>query len=400
MNRYNNLKVPDDVGTQGKELVSHEPARTERSLLWTGKDPDQVGVWPRIFRVNKIDPVEQSVSVNLVLIVNWLDPAFAADHARPGQKDNRGYLDNANDCPTRPCIIFHNMVSDEFRVTMEFMWVNPQGVCHWERWGTLSYVDSLEAQNFPFDYADFNLCLRLKRDFQVPDRYFCTIRSNQNEYNQNRIHINVASNIVPEWQVCSFDGKEAFHVIRDSMTVTPMLVNSNLQSGWDARYNIYFVLKRKSQYYMTNVWSLTVLINVLAITNFSLGNGKDDLADRQALIITLLLVQVAVKFAFTDSIPKVPYLTTLDLKVYISTLMLGILLILVSVFPHVVKEDDLDHYNLVLLCIWMGSVCLVEGVLCILPKLRERRQKAFLEGLAAEQFPGCLDCNHFNLRCL
>jgi hypothetical protein len=56
------------------------------------------------------------------------------------------------------------MVNGDFVTTLEFMWVNPDGTSHWERWGTSTFANAIEAHNFPFDYNDMCIDLRLKRD--------------------------------------------------------------------------------------------------------------------------------------------------------------------------------------------------------------------------------------------
>lgn len=371
--------------------MAYQEVAADATRLWTGRDTRQVGLWPRIFRVMDVDSAKQTCTLKLVLISKWLDLEFARKLAHdgwtsaaetwPGVKgakgDTRTFFENPGDavkagCSSVPILRFESATS-AFDVSVEFMWVNPEGVCHWERWGTLTIASPMDAGNFPFDYVDVIVDLRLKRDFTRPDRYLCTERMHTNEEAQNRIHICTNNASIPEWEICLLDGKPPFWVKTDQMSVTPLVVESNLRSGWLASYRVLFVLRRRPNYYILNIWSLLMVFSLLALTTFALD--PTDIGSRQSSLLTLLFVQLAAKFAFADSLPKLPYLTTLDYKVYSSVFLVTMLLVAQSALPKAVNADDLSQADKILLFVWIFVLVVWEVTFWIISYCRQAIQK-------------------------
>lgn len=344
---------------------------------WTGKDKRQVGIWLRVFRVTDVDISLQTITIRLVLIMKWLDEEFAKEHSRPNEKDNRGFFEDTSKCNSTPLLRFDNATSN-YETELEFMWVNPQGVCHWERWGKITLTNSVNARNFPFDYQSFTVDLRLKRDFHLQyDRYFCTERSHQNEYNQNRIHICTYNTNIPEFNVCGFSNQNSFYVPRDDMHVTPLPVKSNLKSGWDASYQTLIIIKRNPNYYLLNIWLLTSLLTWLATLVFSLE--ADKLAEKQGYLITLLLVLLGVRFSFASSLPKLPYITTLDFKIFFSLGAMICLLVLISL-------SNSTKYTEAILITWLVLAGFTEIFVLIMGYIRAILQRKELEKRAKFYF--------------
>ncbi len=64
------------------------------------------------------------------------------------------------------------------------------------------------------------------------------------------------------------------------------------------------------------------------------------LAERQSFLVTLLLVLLAIRFSFADSLPKFPYLTTLDWKIFLSWGGLTIIFVVLSL-PNASNYEDI-----------------------------------------------------------
>ena len=85
---------------------------------------------------------------------------------------------------------------------------------------------------------------------------------------------------------------------------------------------VYMMVKRRSNYYLLNVFAMTVALTLLSGLGFSCeleSNG-----DRLSITLTLLLTSVAFKLVTSEMLPKVPYLTRLDVLMLSSMLTLFI----------------------------------------------------------------------------
>jgi general stress protein CsbA len=359
------------------EKIKTKEEYPDANPFWTGQDKRQVGIWLRVFRIKDIDIALQTITVRLVLIMKWLDHEFAKENSRPQEKDNRGFFHDTSNCRTTPLLRFEN-AKGNYETEFEFMWVNPQGVCHWERWGSITLTSPVDARNFPFDYQSFTIDLRLSRDFHMQyDRYFCTERSHQNEYNQNRIHICTYNNCIPEFNVCGFTNQDSFYVPRDDMHVTPLPVKSNLKSGWDASYTTLMVVKRNPNYYLLNIWLLTSLLTWLATIIFSLE--ADKLPEKQAYLVTLILVILGVRFSFASSLPKIPYISTLDYRICFSLAAQIALLVLISF-------SKTQQYTDIIWTVWLVLISFLEVFSIFLGYLRAILQRKELEKKAKFYF--------------
>jgi hypothetical protein len=124
------------------------------------------------------------------------------------------------------------------------------------------------------------------------------------------------------------------------------------------------------------------------LASFAL-DAKLKLADRQSFTLSLILVQVAMKFAFSNALPALPYLTTLDWKAYLSIIMLACLLLLQSMLPSIVViEDDLKDLDRILFLVWLGAIAFFEALFGLMACWFMMVQKRALERRATELFEG------------
>ena len=56
---------------------------------------------------------------------------------------------------------------------------------------------------------------------------------------------------------------------------------------------------RISSFYLLNVWSLSTLFSLMTCLSYAIDTSS--IGDRQATLLSLLLSQIAVKFAFADA---------------------------------------------------------------------------------------------------
>jgi hypothetical protein len=148
----------------------------------------------------------------------------------------------------------------------------------WNKGYLLTLKENFELRDFPFDLQELQVELR-QDDSRTWDQFDLTIMSVQ--FHKNALQL-------AEWTLVEPIVKKV-----DSTVSTAILRVS-----------------RRPQYYLLNIVVIMDMLSVLGLTVFALPN--DDLASRQAHILTLILTAVAFKFVISDSMPKIGYNTLLD----------------------------------------------------------------------------------------
>eukprot|EP01137_Pigoraptor_chileana_P012748 Opistho-2@65442 len=104
-------------------------------------------------------------------------------------------------------------------------------------------------------------------------------------------------------------------------------------------FEVKLRLQRKPQYYIINVSIPLFLLVILSGLAFFLP--PDDLPDRLAVVMTLILAAVAFKFVITSYLPKVPYVTLLDTYVIIAFVFLAVIA-LENALVYIAVDHDID----------------------------------------------------------
>ena len=73
------------------------------------------------------------------------------------------------------------------------------------------------------------------------------------------------------------------------------------------------ILKRKTDWFVLN--NMTLMFFISSLTFLVYGVSVDDLADRSSITLALLLTIVAQKFSLADHLPKLGYLTVIDIYI-------------------------------------------------------------------------------------
>jgi len=415
-----------------------DQAALEKRPFWTGHNTDQIGVWFRLMKISEVNSEDQTLTAKVMLILLWLDVDWAdqifadqqllrekqSDHESLGMASKmigvkfrkiheRGNttcitLEDPENCPSLPKYRIDNLV-DEIELIFQSVKVFKDGCIRWQKYFKMTIEDPVVATNFPFDYQDFTIDFRLME--AEPPRYFCIyalseylkhyrplsdnydIRSrdkNVIDKFYSRSWLATTSLAIPEWEVCSLFGRLAVGFENEVNTnVTPFALKSNLNDGWNAQYTCYFVLKRRSAYWLVHVWSLYSMFVMVSMVSFSL-DAQEDMASRQQICLSLIFVLVALKFTVSSELPKLPYLTILDYKVYISMVLLLVLMISQSILPVLTNHDDtLAHKDSVMFYCFTLGILLIDVVFFCRGKYVQRTERRELERLANEmcQYP-------------
>jgi hypothetical protein len=103
--------------------------------------------------------------------------------------------------------------------------------------------------------------------------------------------------------------------------------------------NVFLYAKRKSGYYLVNVFGISCILSLMSLTIFTVP--VDIVADRLSLVLTLLLTTVAFKFVVGDSVPKVPYATYLDSYMLWNIAFLFLISIIITCAAIVERNSEL-----------------------------------------------------------
>merc|ERR1712232_613373 len=129
----------------------------------------------------------------------------------------------------------------------------------------------------------------------------------------------------PQWSIRTLSAQE-LQVIATSVEVAewflyePQTEHRRDKTSGRASWQLKLRVFRKSGYYMTNVVAMVGGIATLTFLAFLFGPHQWE--QRSAFSATLLLTSVAFKFILANALPKVPFMTLLDIYLIVSFLMM------------------------------------------------------------------------------
>jgi hypothetical protein len=124
--------------------------------------------------------------------------------------------------------------------------------------------------------------------------------------------------------------------------VLPICFKYSPKPGSDAHLSVGLNLARLPHYYIYSILMPGFLIAFLSLCSF-VFDPVDGYSDRVSLNTTLLLTITAMKFAYADAMPKVPYLTTLDKIIFTNFGALFWTVVLQGMVARL-QRPDLDVY--------------------------------------------------------
>eukprot|EP00658_Telonema_sp_P-2_P076456 TRINITY_DN6695_c0_g2_i1.p1 TRINITY_DN6695_c0_g2~~TRINITY_DN6695_c0_g2_i1.p1 ORF type:complete len:447 (+),score=125.23 TRINITY_DN6695_c0_g2_i1:106-1446(+) len=175
---------------------------------------------------------------------------------------------------------------------------------------TMKCAELYELEHFPTDYQKLHLCLvsdTVERIRFVPMRAVPAKLINHEYFTQ--IH----------WQLHQYPSKSSpdydpacTTMVDTEFTCTPSSESATGQSYTKVVFRMF--VSRKSSVWLTNTVFPLTMITSLCFTQFAIPST--DVADRLSVSSTLLLSLVAMKYTVSDKLPDIPYLTTLDLYLF------------------------------------------------------------------------------------
>ena len=298
------------------------PAVIDRPGAQDGPTQVSIGIW--IVDISKIDSAEQSFTADIAIVLHWKDPRLA--------HTGTGLTHYALDQIWTPRVAIANETSSVSRKFPESVEVEPDGTVIYRQRYVGSFAQSLRLQSFPFD----------RQVFRIP---FVAIRYRPNEVvfvpDESWVRdglqqaVGVSPSItLPDWTVEKWHGNQRVYALTPGMQF----------SG----YEFEFTASRNVQHYILKVILPLVLIVMMSWSVFWTEPTNSN--TQFSVAVTSMLTLIAYRYAVDSQLPRLPYMTRLDVFFLISTLLVFFSLIEVLVTTildnnhQVARAKKLDRY--------------------------------------------------------
>jgi Neurotransmitter-gated ion-channel ligand binding domain len=257
--------------------------------------PTQISIAIWIVDISKIDSAEQSFTAEAAIVLRWKDPRLA----HTGSGVVRYPLQEVWH-PRAGITNETNSVGHRFP---EYVEVQSDGTVVYRQLYTGAFTQSLRLQSFPFDRQTFRLQIVAVR-YQPNEVRFVP--------DQDWIHngLNEAGGIapsitLPDWTVERWETKPLTYAL------APGLQYSS--------YAFEFTASRNVQYYLLKVVLPLVLIVMMSWSVFWTDPANS--STQFSIAVTSMLTLIAYRYAVDTQLPRLPYMTRLDVFFLISTLL-------------------------------------------------------------------------------
>jgi len=279
------------------------PASIERPAVEAGPTQVSVGIW--MVDITNIDSAQQNFTADIAVVLRWKDARLA--------HTGTGVAHYALDQIWTPRVSIANETSSVVRKLSEFAEVEPDGTVLYRQRYVGSFTQPLRLQSFPFDRQAFRI-------------QFVAVRYQPNEVtfvpDQNWIRDGLRegagmspSITLPDWTVEKWDAKAEVYAL------TPGLQYSG--------YAFEFTASRNVQHYILKVILPLILIVMMSWSVFWTDPTNSN--TQFSIAVTSMLTLIAYRFAVDSQLPRLPYMTRLDVFFLISTLLVFFSLIEVLV---------------------------------------------------------------------
>ena len=275
----------------------------ERPGADAGPTQVSVGIW--IVDISNIDSAQQSFTAEVAVVLRWKDPRLT----HTGEGVVRYPLEQIWH-PRAGIVNETNSVRHRLPDSVE---VGSDGSVLYRQLYTGIFTQSLRLQSFPFDRQTF--CLQLVAVRYRPDEV--TFVPDQ-DWMRNGLKqaCGIASKItLPDWTIEQWGAEPLTYAL------APGLQYSS--------YAFEFTASRNVQYYILKVILPLVLIVMMSWSGFWIDPVH---ASAQiSVAVTSMLTLIAYRFAVDTQLPRLPYMTRIDLLFLVSTLLVFFSLIEVLV---------------------------------------------------------------------
>jgi len=279
------------------------PASIERPAVEAGPAQVSVGIW--MVDITNIDSAQQNFTADIAVVLRWKDARLA--------HTGTGVAHYALDQIWTPRVSIANETSSVVRKLSESAEVEPDGTVLYRQRYVGSFTQPLRLQSFPFDRQAFRI-------------QFVAVRYQPNEvtfvpdHNWIRDGLREGAGMspsitLPDWTVEKWDAKAEVYAL------TPGLQYSG--------YAFEFTASRNVEHYILKVILPLILIVMMSWSVFWTDPTNSN--TQFSIAVTSMLTLIAYRFAVDSQLPRLPYMTRLDVFFLISTLLVFFSLIEVLV---------------------------------------------------------------------
>jgi hypothetical protein len=269
------------------------PAVIERP--GSGNEPTQVSVGIWIVDITNIDSAQQNFTADIAIVLRWKDPRLA--------HTGNGVAHYALNQIWTPRVTVANETSSVVRKLPESVEVEPDGTVVYRQRYVGSFTQPLRLQSFPFDRQAFRIQFVAIR-YQPNEVAFVPDQSWIDDGLQKAAGIS-PSVTLPDWTVEKWDAQARVYALSPNMRY----------SG----YVFEFTAARNVQHYILKVILPLVLIVMMSWCVFWTDPTNSN--TQFSIAVTSMLTLIAYRFAVDNQLPRLPYMTRLDVFFLISTLL-------------------------------------------------------------------------------
>jgi Neurotransmitter-gated ion-channel ligand binding domain len=298
------------------------PALIERPASGNGPTQVSVGIW--IVDISNIDSAQQTFTGDIAIVLRWKDARLA--------HTGTGVAHYGHDQIWTPRTGIANETSSVVHKLPESAEVEPDGTVLYRQRYVGSFTQPLRLRSFPFDRQTFHVQLvavryRPNEVRFVPDE----------DWVRNGIKdgAGIAPSItLPDWTIEKSERKPLTYPLAPGLQFSS--------------YAFEFTASRNVQYYILKVILPLVLIVMMSWSVFWTEPTNSN--TQFSIAVTSMLTLIAYRFAVDTQLPRLPYMTRLDVFFLISTLLVFFSLIEVLITTildnnqQIARAKKLDRY--------------------------------------------------------
>ncbi|PYK79804.1 MAG: hypothetical protein DME37_07975 [Verrucomicrobia bacterium] len=269
------------------------PTLIERPNADSGPTQVSVAIW--VVDINNIDSAQQNFSADVVIVLRWSDPRLA--HAAGGVAH---YSLDQIWHPRVAIVNETNAVSRKFPESAE---VDADGTVVYRQRFVGSFTQPLHLNSFPFDKQTFRVRLSAVR--YTPDEVKFVPEQSWIDAGIPQAAGMSESVTLPDWTVRKWGVKTFVYAL------APDLKN--------AGYVFEFTASRNVEHYILKVILPLILIVMMSWAVFWIDPATSN--SQISIAVTSMLTLIAYRFAVDSQLPRLPYMTRIDLFFLLSTLL-------------------------------------------------------------------------------
>jgi len=398
----------------------------KRNPIWTGDDPDQLGVFIRNLKIENVNEEAQTISLHFGLNVVWIDKKLCAEVKELKKlKKQKWFIQmtkdeykktfdsfygtaleamNIEDNPAMTerfqnalpnIMIWNGSTEDGYEVREEVISFNKSHIgpdtVYWRRIMRMKLRCEYTSKGFPFGYETFKMSIRL---MSRTNQHLVLLRtklwrdmhkrqsSKEILVDHTFAYLHPDNKGLKDWKVCSVHGNEdKFHSEYDNNDLTfrlPVRVTDGKNT--QSRYEALLILKRKPTYVLWNIWIYFTVTTFLSLLTYKI-DPVDDLPDRLAITVGIIFVQMGLKWDSSRKTARVSHITGLDMHIFLS-----IALVVVQAFAQVIsilicngRDNVTRRHDFYLFWISLVSVFILNMWTFFLAKNRQKWTRMTLE---------------------